>query len=100
MFNNYGPKSNSEFLMGYGFTIKDNIEDHFIFPFQLSTKDPLYRQKQQLISNNSIYIFLIVMLIINWFIDLSNIYYIKYDYIPDGLIQCFRMYKYIFIFIY
>lgn len=62
VFNNYGPKSNSELLIGYGFTIKDNLEDHFIFPFQLSSKDPLFREKQKLLFENSIILFLLLFL--------------------------------------
>ena len=27
LFNNYGPKSNEEWLLGYGFAIKDNVDD-------------------------------------------------------------------------
>ena len=29
VFNNYGPKSNEELLMGYGFTLEDNQADTF-----------------------------------------------------------------------
>lgn len=54
VFNNYGPKSNSEFLIGYGFTIENNLEDSFIIPINLSKKDPYYSTKEYFIKKYSI----------------------------------------------
>ena len=46
VFNNYGAKSNGEFLLGYGFCLEDNFKyDSVLVSVGISTHDPLYSQK-------------------------------------------------------
>ncbi|KAJ1963838.1 hypothetical protein GGI12_001813 [Dipsacomyces acuminosporus] len=48
VYNNYGPKSNEELMMGYGFCIKNNPFSYFHIKLNYS-QDPLAGQKQQIL---------------------------------------------------
>ncbi|KAJ1822580.1 hypothetical protein LPJ56_000656 [Coemansia sp. RSA 2599] len=48
VFNNYGPKSNEELLMGYGFCVPGNPFSHFHIKLNYE-KDPQYEDKRELL---------------------------------------------------
>lgn len=46
VFNNYGAKSNGEFLLGYGFCLVNNLQyDTVLVRVGISQQDPLYQEK-------------------------------------------------------
>lgn len=48
VFNNYGAKSNGEFLLGYGFCLENNFDhDRVVVTVGISTQDPLYTPKMK-----------------------------------------------------
>ncbi|KAJ1943815.1 hypothetical protein FBU59_002792, partial [Linderina macrospora] len=48
--NNYGPKSNEELMLGYGFCIEGNPFDFFHVKLNY-TSDPMYEQKRQVLES-------------------------------------------------
>ncbi|RIA84403.1 hypothetical protein C1645_742343 [Glomus cerebriforme] len=73
IYNNYGPKSNKELLLGYGFCIKDNPDDWITIKLNFD-QDPDREEKLEILKN----------------LELSELtHYIKKDYIPNKLLsQC------------
>ncbi|KAJ2906983.1 hypothetical protein GGI21_003973, partial [Coemansia aciculifera] len=48
IFNNYGPKSNEELMMGYGFCMEPNPFSHFHIKLNYS-QDPLFEAKERIL---------------------------------------------------
>ncbi|KAI8979311.1 hypothetical protein BDF20DRAFT_868834 [Mycotypha africana] len=53
VFNNYGPKSNEELLLGYGFCFEYNEYDHVALKPNFS-QDPNFEVKRQILQQNNI----------------------------------------------
>lgn len=54
--DSYGKKSNSRFLLNYGFVIYENEADEFQFRIELYSQDPLLQQKAEMMGGNQVQI--------------------------------------------
>ncbi|KAF9102554.1 hypothetical protein BGX27_010959 [Mortierella sp. AM989] len=76
VFNNYGPKSNEELLVGYGFCIEDNLDDLVTLKTNFS-QDPDQERKATILRYVGI--------------TEKTIHYLRYDSIPDQLLITMRV---------
>ncbi len=53
MYDSYGKKCNSRFLLNYGFIVRNNEDNEYPITVELNQKSPLYSYKINLISSNS-----------------------------------------------
>ncbi|KAF7722202.1 hypothetical protein EC973_003556 [Apophysomyces ossiformis] len=80
MYNNYGPKSNEELLLGYGFCFEFNEHDHVALKPNFS-RDPNYQEKMailqqcQVASGN----------------EDTLIHYVHRSHIPDSFLKLMRV---------
>ena len=51
MFNNYGVKSNEEFLLTYGFLIEENVNNTYWIQLALQNTDINYKLKMEKLSS-------------------------------------------------
>ncbi|KAG0321301.1 hypothetical protein BGZ99_003980 [Dissophora globulifera] len=83
IFNNYGPKSNEELLVGYGFCIEDNLDDLVVIKPNFS-RDPDQERKTEILKHVGV--------------TEQTIHYLRYgsitdqsDSIPDQLLVTMRV---------
>ncbi|KAF9353663.1 hypothetical protein BGX26_008572 [Mortierella sp. AD094] len=76
VFNNYGPKSNEELLVGYGFCTEDNMDDLVTLKTNFS-QDPDQERKSAILR----------------YIGVSEktLHYLRHDSIPDQLLATMRV---------
>ncbi|GJJ70071.1 hypothetical protein EMPS_02420 [Entomortierella parvispora] len=76
MYNNYGPKSNEELLVGYGFCTVDNEDDTVTLKTNFS-RDPDQERKAMILKHMGI--------------TQQTIHYLRHGYIPDQLLVTMRV---------
>ncbi|KAF8933882.1 hypothetical protein BGZ58_006070 [Dissophora ornata] len=76
VFNNYGPKSNEELLVGYGFCIEDNLDDLVNIKTNFS-RDPDQERKTEILKHVGV--------------SEQTIHYLRHDSIPDQLLIAMRV---------
>ncbi|CAO3643652.1 unnamed protein product [Cunninghamella blakesleeana] len=81
LYNNYGPKSNEELLLGYGFCLPNNEFDHISLKANI-TRDPQYAEKMEIIKR---------LKLESGNID-SLTYYIHKNNIPDIFFKVMRIF--------
>ncbi|KAG2182609.1 hypothetical protein INT44_005588 [Umbelopsis vinacea] len=82
LFTTYGPKSNEELLLGYGFCIKDNPYDYVVLKPNFS-QDPDADIKQQILQDCD--------LISQTDKDRELVFFVTKDNIPEDLLAVFRV---------
>jgi hypothetical protein len=55
VFDSYGPKCNSRFVVNYGFVLEDNEENQAVIRLQLDPEDPLYWVKLRFLGSSIYY---------------------------------------------
>ncbi|KAF9920495.1 hypothetical protein FBU30_009685 [Linnemannia zychae] len=76
VFNNYGPKSNEELLLSYGFCLEDNLDDLVMLKTNFS-RDPDQERKTEILK----------------YIGITNdtVHFLRRDVIPDSLLWAMRV---------
>ncbi|CAO3664498.1 unnamed protein product [Umbelopsis ramanniana] len=82
LFTTYGPKSNEELLLGYGFCIKDNPYDYVVLKPNFS-QDPDADIKQQILQDCN--------LVSQTDKDRELVFFVTKDNIPEDLLAVFRV---------
>ncbi|KAH8552248.1 hypothetical protein BGW37DRAFT_491184 [Umbelopsis sp. PMI_123] len=82
LFTTYGPKSNEELLLGYGFCIQDNPYDYVVLKPNFS-QDPDADVKQQILQDCN--------LISQTDKDRELVFYVSKDNVPEDLFAVFRV---------